>query len=188
MSTIEMSVSKREKTGKGDARKLRRTGDIPAIIYRGGNTPTMIAINPNALTLAFERSGNPNSLVKLDAAGEVFTCLVREVQRHPVSGVIRHVDFYQVQDDELLTVIVPLVTVGKSVGVAMGGTLRSVRRELSVRCLPAHIPAVIEADVTSLDVGNFLKVDEIKNPEGVEILFDKRSVFNVATVIKNRAT
>lgn len=188
MSTIEMSVSKREKTGKGVARKLRRTGVVPAVIYRGGNTPTMITINPDELTLAFERSGNPNSLVKLDANGEVFTCLVREVQRHPVSGVIRHVDFYQVQDDELLTVTVPLVTVGKAKGVAMGGTLRLVRRELSVRCLPANIPAVIEADVTSLDVAMFLKVDEITSPDGVEILFDKKGVFNVATVIKRRGT
>ena len=188
MSTIEMSVSKREKTGKGVARKLRRSGVVPAVIYRGGNTPTMITINPDALTLAFERSGNPNNLVKLDAEGEVFTCLVREVQRHPVSGTIRHVDFYQVQDDELLTVVVPLVTVGKAVGVALGGTLRLVRRELSVRCLPGDIPAVIEADVTSLDVGKFLKVDEITNPNGVEILFDKNGVFNVATVIKRRGT
>ena len=84
MSTIEMSVAAREGTGKGVARKLRRSGVVPAVIYRGGNTPTKISIDPNALTLAFERSGNPNTLVKLDVDGSSFTCLVREVQRHPV--------------------------------------------------------------------------------------------------------
>lgn len=189
MSTIEMSVSKREATGKGIARKLRRTGVVPAVIYRGGNTPTMISIDPTALTLAFERSGNPNNLVKLAIeGGDAFTCLVREVQRHPVSGVIRHVDFYEVKDDEFLTVTVPVVTVGKAAGVAMGGALRLVRRELQVRCLPANIPAVIEADVTSLEIGKFLKVNQIANPEGVEILFDDKGIFNIATVIKRRGT
>ena len=188
MSTIEMSVAVREQTGKGIARKLRRSGVVPAVIYRGGNTPTMISIDPNALTLAFDRSGNPNNLVALDVNGSTFTCLVREVQRHPVSGLIRHVDFYEVKKDEYLTVTVPVQIVGKAVGVAMGGTLRLVRRELNVRCLPANIPAVIKADVTSLDIGNFLKVDEISNPEGVEILFDEKGVFNIATVIKRRGT
>jgi large subunit ribosomal protein L25 len=188
MSTIEMSVAAREQTGKGIARKLRRSGVVPAVIYRGGNTPTMITIDPDALTLAFDRSGDPNTLVKLDVAGTVFTCLVREVQRHPVSGTIRHVDFYEVQDDEQITITVPVKIVGKSAGVAMGGTLRLVRRELNVRCLPGNIPAVIEADVTLLEIDKFLKVNEITNPKGVEILFDESKVFNIATVIKRRGT
>ena len=188
MSTIEMSVAAREGTGKGVARKLRRSGVVPAVIYRGGNTPTMITIDPNALTLAFERSGNPNTLVKLTVNDSTFTCLVREVQRHPVSGVIRHVDFYEVKDDEYLTVTVPVQTVGKAAGVAMGGALRLVRRELNVRCLPKDIPAVIEADVTPLEIGKFLKVNEIPNPEGVEILFDDKGIFNIATVIKRRGS
>ena len=188
MSTIEMSVAVREQTGKGVARKLRRSGVVPAVIYRGGNTPTMISIDPNVLTLAFERSGNPNTLVKLDVNGTSFTCLVREVQRHPVSGVIRHVDFYEVKEDQEITITVPVKTVGKAAGVAMGGALRLVRRELNVRCLPANIPAVIEVDVTPLEIGKFLKVNEIVNPKGVEILFDEKGVFNVATVIKRRGT
>ena len=113
---------------------------------------------------------------------------MKEVQRHPVSGNIRHVDFYNVKDDELIVVDVPVEIVGKAVGVAMGGTLRKIRRDLQVRCLPKDIPACIEADVTTLDIGNFLKVNEITNPSGVEILFDDKSIFNVATVIKRRGT
>jgi large subunit ribosomal protein L25 len=188
MSTIDMSVAVREETGKGVARKLRRSGVVPAVIYRGGNEPTMITVNPRALTLAFERSGNPNTLVKLDVNGTSFTCLVREVQRHPVSGVIRHVDFYEVKEDEEITVTVPVKTVGRAAGVAMGGALRLVRRELNVRCLPSNIPAVIEADVTPLEIGKFLKVNQIPNPEGVEILFDEKGIFNIATVIKRRGS
>jgi large subunit ribosomal protein L25 len=188
MSTIELSVASRDKTGKGVARKLRSAGVVPAVIYRGGETPTMISINPSALTLAFERSGNPNNLVKLDVDGQPFTCLVREVQRHPVTGVIRHVDFYEVKEDETLTVDVPVKMVGKAAGVAMGGALRLIRRELKVRCLPGNIPSVIEADVTPLEIGKFLKVNQIPNPEGVEILFDDKGIFNIATVIKRRGS
>jgi large subunit ribosomal protein L25 len=114
--------------------------------------------------------------------------LVREVQRHPVSGAVRHVDFYQVKEDETLTVDVPVKMVGKAAGVAMGGALRLIRRELKVRCLPSNIPSVIEADVTPLEIGKFLKVNQIPNPEGVEILFDDKGIFNIATVIKRRGS
>ena len=188
MSTIEMSVAAREGTGKGVARKLRRSGVVPAVIYRGGNTPTKISIDPNALTLAFERSGNPNTLVKLDVDGS--SLLVWYVKFNVTLSLesSRHVDFYEVKDDEYLTVTVPVQTVGKAAGVAMGGALRLVRRELNVRCLPANIPAVIEADVTPLEIGKFLKVNQIPNPEGVEILFDDKGIFNIATVIKRRGS
>ena len=188
MSTIELPAQLRTDTGKGAARKLRQSGVVPAVVYRGGNEPTLVTIDPYQLTLAFERSGNPNNLVEIQADGQNFLCLVREVQRHPVTGNIRHVDFYQVDDAELIVVEVPVQIVGKAIGVAMGGAVRLIRRDLEVRCLPKDIPAYIEADVTSLDIGKFLKVNEISNPSGVEILFDDKSIFNVATVIKRRGS
>ena len=188
MSTIELPAQLRTDTGKGPARKIRQSGAVPAVVYQGGNKPTMITIDPYQLTLAFERSGNPNNLVELQTDGNSFLCLVKEVQRHPVTGNIRHVDFYEVRNDEKIVVEVPVQIVGKAVGVTMGGSLRQIRRDLQVRCLPQDIPSNIEADVTTLDIGKFLKVNEITNPEGVEIMFDDMSIFNVATVIKRRGT
>lgn len=188
MSIIELPAQSREETGKGAARKLRQNGRIPAVVYRGGETPTQISIDPMKLTLAFERSGNPNNLVEIQVADNKLVCLVKDVQRHPVSGRIRHVDFYQVDESQELVVEVPVRTVGKAAGVAMGGALRLIRRDLKVRCLPQNIPAFIEADVSPLEIGKFLKVNQIASPEGVEVLFDENAIFNIATVIKRRGS
>jgi len=188
MSNIELSATVREETGKGAARKLRNNGLVPAVVYRGGETPTQVSIDPMKLTLAFEKSGNPNHLVDIQVAGSTLTCLVKDVQRHPVSGRIRHVDFYQVDNNQELVVEVPVRTVGKAAGVAMGGALRLIRRDLKVRCLPQNIPAFIEADVSPLEIGKFLKVNQIASPEGVEVLFDDNAIFNIATVIKRRGS
>lgn len=188
MSTITLDANIRINTGKGAARKIRSTGSVPASIYRAGNEPTLITLNPRELTLAFERSGNPNNLVDLNVNENNFLCLVKEVQRHPASGVIRHVDFYQVDEKEEITVSVPVSIVGRSVGVAIGGSLRLIRRELDVKSKPQDIPAIIEVDITDLDVGEFIKVDAVISPENTIIVFDESAVFNVATVIKSRIT
>jgi large subunit ribosomal protein L25 len=188
MSTITLDANIRTTTGKGAARKIRSTGSVPASIYRGGNEPTLITLNPQELTLAFDRSGNPNNLVDLKVNDNNFLCLVKEVQRHPASGVIRHVDFYQVDETEELTVSVPVSIVGRSVGVSAGGTLRLIQRELDVKSKPQYIPAIIEVDVTDLGVGEFIKVDAVISPKNTAIVFDESRVFNVATVIKSRIT
>lgn len=188
MSTITLDASARTNTGKGAARKIRAKGMIPASVYRAGNNPTLITLNPTELTLAFERSGNPNSLVELKLDDGSFLCLVKEVQRHPASGAIRHVDFYEVDENQEIVVSVPVSIVGKSVGVAMGGALRLIRRDLNVQCKPAHIPATIQVDVTNLDIGKFIKVNTITAPENATILFDEKGIFNVVTVVKRRGS
>ena len=189
MSTVTMNASVRTNTGKGVARKIRATGLVPAVVYRAGKKASLIKINPKTLTVLFEKTQNPNTLVRLEIdGGREATCLVKEVQRHPVSGVIRHVDFYEVSETEDIVVSVPVATVGKAVGTTLGGALRIIRRELDVRCKPQDIPETIEVDVTELNIGKFIKVNEIQNPNGVEILFDSKGVFNVVTVIKRRGT
>ena len=188
MSTITLDANTRTNTGKGAARKIRSTGSVPASIYRAGNEPTLITLNPRELTLAFERSGNPNNLVDLKVNDNNFICLVKEVQRHPASGVIRHVDFYQVDEKEELTVSVPVSIVGRSVGVSLGGALQLIRRELDVKSKPQHIPAVIKIDVTELAVGEFIKVNAVVAPENTAIVFDESGLFNVVTVMKSRTS
>lgn len=186
MSIIEMPAQSRIETGKGIARKLRQSGVVPASVYRAGEVPTLITVDPMKLTLAFEKTGNPNSLVNLTVDGKTFQCLVKEVQRHPVSGLIRHVDFYEVKNDESIVVEVPVRTTGRAAGVAMGGALRLIRRELSVKCLPQDIPSHIDVDVTSVQIGKFIKVNQVPSPENVEIMFDSKGIFNVVTVVKRR--
>ena len=189
MSTVTMNATVRTQTGKGAARKIRTGGLVPAIVYRAGNEPSLVNINPKTLTTLFEKTQNPNTLVKLSMDdGKEATCLVKEVQRHPVSGDIRHVDFYQVSNKESIVVSVPVRAVGRAIGTTLGGALRIIRRELEVSCKPQDIPEVIEVDVTNLDIGKFIKVNEIPNPKGTQILFDDKGIFNVVTVIKRRGS
>jgi large subunit ribosomal protein L25 len=188
MSTISLGASVRTNTGKGAARKIRSAGSIPASIYRAGNEPTLITVDPRELTLAFERTGNPNTLVDLKVEDKNFLCLVKDVQRHPASGVLRHVDFYQVDESEEIVVSVPVTIVGRSAGVAMGGALRLIRRDLNIKAKPQDIPAFIEVDVTKLEIGKFIKVDAIPSPENATIVYDESGIFNVVTVVKRRGS
>ena len=185
MATVNLDASSRTGTGKGVARKIRKEGLVPASIYRAGELPTLITINPAELTLAFEKTGDPNTLVNIQVdKGDSRACLVKEVQRHPVSGVIRHVDFYNVKEDEAITVQVPVRTKGRAIGVQMGGSLRLIVRTLSVRCLPTKIPSVIEVGVDDLNIGKFIRVSQLPKDEDFEYVF--KADFNIVTVVKKR--
>ena len=185
MATVNLDATIRTGTGKGVARKIRRSGLVPATIYAGGNEATLITIDPLALTLAFQRTGDPNTLVDIKADdGTEKSCLVKEVQRHPVTGDIRHVDFYNVDPNKEIVVNVPVRTTGRAIGIQMGGALRLIVRTLSIRCLPANIPSQIEIDVTNLDIGKFIRVSNLEASENYEFVF--KSDFNVVTVVKKR--
>ena len=114
-----------------------------------------------------------------DAASK--TAMIRELQIHPVSGNALHVDFYEVDMKRKINVSIPVVTVGKSQGVELGGMLQLVRRELEVLCLPDEIPESIEVDITDLEIGDSLHVDEIEVGENIEIPADVN--FTVITVL-----
>jgi large subunit ribosomal protein L25 len=106
--------------------------------------------------------------------------MVKELQSHPLSGELIHVDFYEFKEDEKIRVSVPVVITGKSAGVEVGGLLQIVRRELEVLCLPMEMPESIEIDVTNLEIGDSVHVDDISAEKGVEILADVN--FTVVTV------
>ncbi len=184
MDNIQLQSEPRVNFGKGSARKIRRTGLIPAVVYREGNTPTHISINPDLLTLAFEKSGNPNHLVEIHCDGAKHICLVKSVQRHPVTAILRHVDFYEVDENEEITISVPISIVGRSLGEQMGGSLRIIRREIDVCCKPFSIPSSVPVDVTELDAGKFIKASEIAAPAETSLVI--QADFNIATVVKKR--
>jgi large subunit ribosomal protein L25 len=183
-TTINLSATLRTKTGKGSARKCRLTGKIPASIYRGGEAPTLITIDPNELTVAFEKTRNRNTLVRIKSQDIEKLCLVKEVQRHPLSGHIRHVDFYNVKMDEPIVISVPVRIVGKSIGLTLGGQLRTILRDLDLRCKPNDIPAVIEIDISEMDVGQFYRVEQVVAPKNCEIV--TASNFNVVSIARRR--
>lgn len=167
-----LQVEARANTGKGVARKLRAAGKLPAVIYGPDAEPVSVSIDPVALVDIFNETGNRNTVVELQMEGSTVPCLVREVQRHPVTRDILHVDFYRVAGDREVLVDVPLVPMGRPAGAVLGGRLRLIRRTLTARCLPDNIPAAFEIDATPLNIGDMVRASEIVLPEGVVLDLD----------------
>jgi large subunit ribosomal protein L25 len=184
MATVSLSANIRDDFGKGAARKARAQGLLPAVIYRGGQPATSITLSPGDLENAFRRTGDRNTLVDLGVDGKNFVCLVKSTQRDPASAELLHVDFYEVDNNEKVVIIVPVEAVGKAAGVVAGGKLRIIKRDLTLSCKPGDIPETVQIDVTELNVGDFVKVSGVPAPAGTEIL--ATNDFNVVTVMGAR--
>jgi large subunit ribosomal protein L25 len=173
MDTVEINVERRTGTGKGAARKLRRAGRVPGILYGPQRSTTQISVQAEQ----FERRLGHlegSHLIRLvngdggDAELHERMVLLREMQRHPVTGRVLHADFYEVDLTERLVVSVPLHFVGKAVGVVAGGILQPILREIEVECLPTEIPEFIEVDVSELGIHDAVHLTDLKLPEGVQ--------------------
>jgi large subunit ribosomal protein L25 len=167
-----LSAESREGVGKGVTRKLRAAGRIPGVVYGKRREPQSIHLDPTALEKLLRGSGGLNTLIDLSVGDRTDTVLVKELQRHPVRGAFWHVDFYQVDLAQRITVDIPLHFVGKARGVEFGGILDHPLREIEVQCLPRAIPQFVEVDVSALEVGDSIHVSDLQLPEGVEVMTD----------------
>ena len=153
---------------------------VPAVIYGRHNPPQNLEINLKDLEDLIHHSASENILLDLSVENEAKArrlALVQEVQHHPLSGKVLHVDLHEVVENEKVTVMVPVETVGEAAGVKTGGgILEHVLFRLKVRALPKDLPEVITVDVSHLEVGHSIHIGEIKPPENTEILGDKRIV------------
>jgi len=172
MNATLLSAEARAPSGKGGARKLRSTGRIPALIYRNGEVPTHISIDPTELRLVFTRSENPNTVLKIEVDGQTHLCLLRDTQKHPVSRILLHADFFEIAEHQEVTVHVPVRPEGRAKGMLLGGVLQFLSRSIPVRCLPKDIPSELVVDVEDLDINEFVRVSEVPNPPGGEIIYD----------------
>lgn len=190
MSAVMHSVTANPRTesGKGAARRLRKSGQIPAVAYGKGLPATALAVAPKDIVsvLKSERGQNTVLQVKVDGASDLLV-MIKDFSYHPVTRSLEHVDFIQVNLEEPVEADVPLVTTGRAAGMTFGGVLRQVYRTLPVRCVPDRIPLRIEADVTSLEVGDSLAVKDLALPEGVEVhLAPEQTVLSLAAPEKER--
>ena len=177
MKEVVLKVRQREERGKEYAKKLRRNGFIPAVVY-GQKTPSMPLEIEGKLFHALLRGGlGENVLVTLstgDQKQKDRKVLIREIQRDPVGGQIIHVDFHEVSLTKRLSIQVPVQLVGTPPGVTEGGILQHALRELEVQCLPTAIPEKIEVDVSHLTIGDSIHVADLK-VENVDIVSDPES-------------
>ena len=179
-STLE--VKAREGSGKGAARRLRSQGLVPAVVYgKHLEKPLSVAVDPKAVKQAINTPHKLNTLITLKGVGADQQVLFKDYQRDPVTRDILHVDFIAVREDEQVKVNVPLILTGKAEGVAEGGLLSQIRRELEVYAKPRAIPEKIEVDVTSLKIAMAMHINDVKLPEGAKPTIDRNFVIaNVA--------
>lgn len=174
METLEIRVNPREKKHKRDAKRLLRNGKIPGIVY-GPKTPSM-AVELDKREFSTRIAGLEGShLVRLKSESSALAdkvALVKEMQYHPINGDVIHADLYEVDLSAKITVNVPLHFVGKAAGVVRGGILQPIVREIEVECLPLDIPAYFDVDVSALDIGDSVHVEELTMPADVTAVYD----------------
>jgi large subunit ribosomal protein L25 len=153
--------------GKSSARKIRREGKVPAIVYGQGTDPEPVAVPSRDLQHILGGAGGANTLINLDLSGRSELVLARQVVRHPVRHNLVHLDFIRVRRDQAVSAEVPIHLVGEAQGHKDGGLLEQDTFTLSIEAKPGDLPAGIEADVSALGIGDQLTVADLKLPAGV---------------------
>ncbi len=175
-----LSLTARDPEGSRNARRLRRSGLVPGVIYGGGDAPTHFAVDARILRNTLARSG---AILEISLDGAKGTpVLVKDVQRHPVRGEAVHVDFLRVRMDQAIqtTVTVELIGADEAPGVVEGGVLSQETREITIEALPGDIPDSIKHDVSALEMNTTLTLDAITAPAGVKLIDDLETV--IATI------
>jgi large subunit ribosomal protein L25 len=182
LETLDIEVNAREPRSKHQARRLRRQGKIPAVLY--GPKVQPLALELNRKDFSSRVAGLEGShLVRLKSASAALAdkvALVKEMQYHPITGDVIHADFYEVDLTARIEVSVPLHFVGKGAGVVRGGILQPIVREIQVECLPLDIPQFFNVDVSALDIGDSVHIEDLPMPEGVTAVYD--SNFALVTI------
>ncbi len=175
MEELNMSAESRTDCGKGHSGRMRRAGFIPAVLYGPGVEDNLhVKLNHKEVDKALHTHSGSNVIVNLNVDGkDSWTVMFKNLQVHPATGVIEHVDLVSVIMDKKVVVEVPVQIIGKAEGVKLGGILQQETRSIKLECLPDRIPDSIDVDVTELDIGQSLHVNDIKLAEGLSFAEDE---------------
>ncbi len=181
MKLLDIKCSLREAVGKKDSRKLRKQGMVPCVIYGGGENIHFLAPENDFRHLVY----TPNAyLVKLEISGKIYDAVLHDIQFHPVTDKILHIDFYQVFKDKPVSIYIPVQLNGVPEGVKQGGKLALESRRLKSRALPDDLPDILQINVSGIGLGKSIKVGDLDFP-GIQILDPANQV--VASVKLTRA-
>jgi len=159
MKTLEIIGFKRANLGKAESKKLRLEGNVPCVIYGGERQIHFYAPMIHFRALVYTPDIH---YVNLNVEGEIFKCVLQDIQFHPVSEMILHADFLELKDDRLIKMLVPVKFIGESPGILKGGRLMVNTRKLLIKALPANMPEDIVVDMTDIDLGKTVKVRDIE--------------------------
>lgn len=186
MAQIELNVEVREQSGKGVARKLRAAGRLPAVVYGKDLGSTAIIVDPKELDQAISGEAGLNTLITLKGApglaGKVV--ILKDADIHPLRRTMVSADFHAINLKEKSVFMVPINIIGTAVGQNEGGTLQLVRNELEVLCLPTEVPQMIDIDVTALEIGDTIHIEEVAAPEKVELVHDVNFTVLTLSIVK----
>ncbi len=179
MSEETIIVPKRETIGKRATKALRYDGLIPAVVYGLGEPPVAIAISPKVVAKVLASEAGKNSVVNLQREGTDIkrAVVIKDIQRHPTTGRLRHIDFLRVDTTHKIKVNVPVRLIGVPYGVkTQGGLLEFTHRAIEIECLPSLIPAHIDVNVEALKVGDSVRFDQLGLASTLRILGDAHEV------------
>lgn len=183
-NNIVFNVTVRERTGKGGSREARRNGLVPGVLYGGGQDPVAINLQKNEVIKAINTGQFLSSTATLVHDGEKQLVIPQSIQMHPVTDQPQHVDLFRVKQDQIITVEVAVQFVNEddSVGLKKGAALNIVRHAVELNVRADAIPSTLEADLAGLDIGDNIKISDIKLPDGAEPTITDRD-FTIASIV-----
>ena len=186
MAQVELNVELRDGSGKGVARKLRAAGKVPAVVYGKDLETKAVIVNPADLEQAISGEAGLNTLITLKGAPELDgkVVILKNVAIHPLKRSMVCADFHAIDLKAKSSFMVPVNIVGTALGQKEGGSLQLVRNELEVLCLPTEVPQVIDIDVTALEIGDTIHIEEVVAPEDVELVHDVNFTVITLSIIK----
>ena len=172
-AAFELDGQPRAGLGRSESRRLRKVGRVPAILYGGGETPTAVTLDHNALSKHMSREAFYTSIITVKLDGKDQRVVVKDVQRHPVKPIIMHLDLQRVLEDQEITLTVPIHFLGEAAAKGVkeqGGVVEHLMTDVEVTCLPRNLPEYLEIDVSGMELNQILHLSDIKLPEGVALV------------------
>jgi large subunit ribosomal protein L25 len=172
--TNVLDAQPRAAGNKNEARRVRRGGKIPAVVYGAGKNAVSVSVDPRQVSRILHSVSGHNTIFDLAVDGERTKAMIVDWQYEPIKGSLLHIDLKRIAMDQKLTVMVPIVLKGEAVGVKQqGGILEQVTREVEIECLPSDIPSQIDADVSELVFGKVMRVSDLPHNEKLRFLTDE---------------
>jgi large subunit ribosomal protein L25 len=185
LETNVLEAQTREPGTKNDARRVRRDGKIPAVVYGAGKDALPISVDPRVVTRILNSETGHNTIFDLAMNGEKTKAMIVDWQYEPIKGRLLHIDLKRIALDKVLRVSVPIFLIGEAAGVKQeGGIMEQMLREVEIECLPTDIPSHIDADVTHLTFGKVLRVSDLPHSAKLKFLTDANQPVAHVTSVK----
>jgi large subunit ribosomal protein L25 len=185
LETNALEAQPRKPGTKNEARRVRREGKIPAVVYGAGKDSLPITVDPRVVTRILNSETGHNTIFDLTLDGEKTKAMIVDWQYEPIKGRLLHIDLKRIALDKVLTVSVPIELTGEAEGVkTQGGILEQMLREVEIECLPADIPSHIDVDISHLTFGKVLRVSDLPHSDKIKFLTDENQPVAHVTSVK----